>query len=69
MNAGDMAYWEFTVRVFGEQEGAMTDREHWEFEQAAAEYAAEMAYERHLEDRGWMDTFEEEDRMHRGLSY
>lgn len=27
------------------------------------DFDPDAAYERHLEDRGWMDTFEEEDRM------
>ena len=49
------------------QEGALTAAE-WDafYDEACGAWAAEMAYERHLEDRGWMDSFEEEDRIRRG---
>lgn len=45
---------------------AAQEREH-EDDEFAAIRAAEDGYERFLEDRGWADKFEEEDRMRQGL--
>lgn len=62
MPAWVAAKFEVWSAVFAVQEGAYTEAEleeaRWAYEDecAAAELRAEMAYERHLEDRGWEEA-------------